>query len=160
MAYSRREQLSCAISIAQHFFRRSFSLDKAKSVFKAAVDEAVDWGHERGFPIVVTRDPNGFWLVSATLSDAHGQFRAECYLISANDIRTTLDTAVSNVRADRKKAFAGKKPGHLAVSSIPGEAPSVKPICKYGDPLCPCPDGDLCHYEGENPMRPPERIAK
>lgn len=27
--------------------------------------------------------------------------------------------------------------------------------CPYGDPLCPCPDGDPCHYEGENPMVPP-----
>lgn len=27
--------------------------------------------------------------------------------------------------------------------------------CKYGDPLCPCQDGDMCHYEGPNPMRPP-----
>ena len=24
--------------------------------------------------------------------------------------------------------------------------------CKYGDPTCPCQDGDLCHYEGEDPM--------
>jgi hypothetical protein len=24
--------------------------------------------------------------------------------------------------------------------------------CKYGDPFCPCQDGDQCHYEGENPM--------
>lgn len=23
-------------------------------------------------------------------------------------------------------------------------------ICPYGDPLCPCPDGVLCHYEGED----------
>jgi hypothetical protein len=27
--------------------------------------------------------------------------------------------------------------------------------CKYGDELCPCQDGDLCHYEGENAMKPP-----
>jgi hypothetical protein len=26
--------------------------------------------------------------------------------------------------------------------------------CKYGDPFCPCEDGDQCHYEGENPMTP------
>lgn len=24
--------------------------------------------------------------------------------------------------------------------------------CKYGDPTCPCQDGDPCHYEGDNPM--------
>lgn len=29
--------------------------------------------------------------------------------------------------------------------------------CKYGDPLCPCQDGDMCHYEGPNRMNvPPE----
>lgn len=24
--------------------------------------------------------------------------------------------------------------------------------CAYGDPTCPCQDGDLCHYEGKDPM--------
>lgn len=27
--------------------------------------------------------------------------------------------------------------------------------CPYGDPLCPCPDGLLCHYEGEDAWDPP-----
>ena len=27
--------------------------------------------------------------------------------------------------------------------------------CKYGDPTCPCQDGDPCHYEGENAMNVP-----
>ena len=26
--------------------------------------------------------------------------------------------------------------------------------CKYGDPFCPCQDGDICHYEGKDPMAP------
>lgn len=34
---------------------------------------------------------------------------------------------------------------------------SVRRACKYGDPLCPCQDGDSCHYEGENPMTPRRR---
>jgi len=29
--------------------------------------------------------------------------------------------------------------------------------CKYGDPLCPCQDGDMCHYDGPNPWRPPSQ---
>ena len=34
-----------------------------------------------------------------------------------------------------------------------------KPVCPYGDPLCPCPDGDTCHYEWDertktHPMSP------
>lgn len=28
-------------------------------------------------------------------------------------------------------------------------------VCNYGDPACPCQDGDACHYEGENAMPPP-----
>ena len=36
--------------------------------------------------------------------------------------------------------------------------PAATP-CKYGDPLCPCQDGDQCHYEGENPMTPPPPFA-
>ena len=24
-------------------------------------------------------------------------------------------------------------------------------FCKYGDPTCPCQDGDMCHYEGPDP---------
>ena len=31
--------------------------------------------------------------------------------------------------------------------------------CKYGDALCPCQDGDQCHYEGMNPMTPPRPAA-
>ena len=31
--------------------------------------------------------------------------------------------------------------------------------CKYGDPMCPCQDGDACHYEGDNPMTPPPIAA-
>ena len=29
----------------------------------------------------------------------------------------------------------------------------VEPLCLYGDPLCPCQDGDACHYEGDNPVK-------
>lgn len=33
--------------------------------------------------------------------------------------------------------------------------------CKYGDPHCPCPDGDPCHYEGDDPMSvPPEYVRQ
>lgn len=28
-------------------------------------------------------------------------------------------------------------------------------MCKYGDPICPCQDGDPCHYEGEDAMHVP-----
>ena len=33
---------------------------------------------------------------------------------------------------------------------------TVRPVCPYGDPLCPCPDGLLCHYEGPDAYPPPE----
>lgn len=32
--------------------------------------------------------------------------------------------------------------------------------CKYGDPTCPCQDGDQCHYEGENPMTPYNQVLE
>lgn len=28
--------------------------------------------------------------------------------------------------------------------------------CKYGDRFCPCQDGDICHYEGDNPWPKPK----
>jgi len=37
--------------------------------------------------------------------------------------------------------------------------PAAPKRCKYGDPLCPCQDGDQCHYEGKNPMTPPAAQA-
>lgn len=42
---------------------------------------------------------------------------------------------------------------HPAAQPIEGDGGPRK--CKYGDPTCPCQDGDPCHYEGENPMSPP-----
>ncbi len=38
-----------------------------------------------------------------------------------------------------------------------GPPPASLPVnvCPYGDPHCPCPDGDPCHYEGDDPMTPP-----
>lgn len=33
---------------------------------------------------------------------------------------------------------------------------AAQPVCKYGDPLCPCPDGDQCHYEGKDAWPAPQ----
>jgi hypothetical protein len=35
------------------------------------------------------------------------------------------------------------------------QEPAVGATCPHGDRLCPCQDGDLCHYEGQNPLRCP-----
>lgn len=32
-------------------------------------------------------------------------------------------------------------------------------MCPHGDPFCPCPDGDACHYEGPDPMPCPHPPA-
>lgn len=40
-----------------------------------------------------------------------------------------------------------------AVGWLPPAPKEVK-RCAYGDPFCPCQDGDTCHYEGSNAMRP------
>jgi hypothetical protein len=31
------------------------------------------------------------------------------------------------------------------------------PFCKFGDPSCPCQDGDMCHYEGPKAWPSPRR---
>lgn len=36
----------------------------------------------------------------------------------------------------------------------------LKSACKYGDPTCPCQDGDMCNYEGPNPMTPPTPLLR
>ena len=33
---------------------------------------------------------------------------------------------------------------------------SMSNPCPFGDPLCPCQDGDACHYTGEQPMPLPK----
>ena len=33
----------------------------------------------------------------------------------------------------------------------------MRPRCKYGDPYCPCQDGDQCHYEGVGAWSPRTR---
>lgn len=45
--------------------------------------------------------------------------------------------------------YFGLEDGTKLYTSAAAEA------CKYGDPYCPCQDGDPCHYEGDNPMTPP-----
>lgn len=40
------------------------------------------------------------------------------------------------------------------------EIAALKAKCKYGDPACPCNDGDECNYEGENPMLPPDGVVR
>jgi hypothetical protein len=33
----------------------------------------------------------------------------------------------------------------------------VTVVCPHGDPTCPCPDGDSCHYEGTDAFTCPNR---
>lgn len=50
----------------------------------------------------------------------------------------------------------------------PETAESVEPLdltspagrrrCKFGDPLCPCQDGDSCHYEGPDAWAVPKNL--
>jgi len=40
--------------------------------------------------------------------------------------------------------------------AAPQAAVPESPKCRGNNPFCPCQDGDLCHYEGENPMAVPE----
>ena len=45
------------------------------------------------------------------------------------------------------------------LDALVAEVARLTTKCKYGDPLCPCQDGDACHYEGDNPMTPPPIAA-
>ena len=53
---------------------------------------------------------------------------------------------------DRSQAAA-------AITELRAEVARLTTKCKYGDPMCPCQDGDACHYEGDNPMTPPPIAA-
>lgn len=33
--------------------------------------------------------------------------------------------------------------------------PAEPKTCPYGDPYCPCPDGDACHYEWDYERKTP-----
>ena len=33
-------------------------------------------------------------------------------------------------------------------------------ICPHGDSTCPCKDGLVCHYEGDDPMTPPMEFMR
>ena len=46
-----------------------------------------------------------------------------------------------------------------AITELRAEVARLTTKCKYGDPMCPCQDGDACHYEGDNPMTPPPIAA-
>lgn len=46
--------------------------------------------------------------------------------------------------------------GYAHKKCLPAKQPlKVKRPCKYGDTCCPCQDGDICHYEGDNPFPAP-----
>lgn len=40
--------------------------------------------------------------------------------------------------------------------TTPTESPKT---CDFGDPTCPCQDGLMCHYKGDNPWPPPKERA-
>ena len=51
---------------------------------------------------------------------------------------------------------------------VPHRPEDTKALCPYGDPTCPCPDGDVCHYEpapelsgsAAGPMRRPATVIR
>ena len=46
--------------------------------------------------------------------------------------------------ADAVSAWYARRAAALAG---PGDELRTTPVCPHGDPGCPCPDGDACHYE-------------
>lgn len=53
-------------------------------------------------------------------------------------------------------SFSQAGPPQPFITAMPVVAdPAPAKVCKYGDPTCPCADGDSFHYEGENPWPKP-----
>ncbi|MGI9489062.1 MAG: hypothetical protein ACR2RF_24890 [Geminicoccaceae bacterium] len=50
---------------------------------------------------------------------------------------------------------AWRKTGKLVEKLMLRQSRGEGHACFYGDPTCPCQDGLMCHYEGENPMNVP-----
>jgi hypothetical protein len=47
---------------------------------------------------------------------------------------------------------SGTQEENLRLAELFARSLKVEATCPKGDPFCPCPDGDQCHYAGENPM--------
>jgi hypothetical protein len=49
---------------------------------------------------------------------------------------------------------------HEAVArSVPSTPSAATKKCEFGDPACPCQDGDMCHYKGDNPFPQPAGLS-
>jgi hypothetical protein len=66
-----------------------------------------------------------------------------------------VGVAIHQDSGHREAAIGLWNTRHAALRSPSPEPPAPDVLCPYGDPLCPCQDGDPCHYEGDNPMTPP-----
>ena len=55
---------------------------------------------------------------------------------------------------DKRKELAEYAWHRAKEASRTVEQPEKK-VCKYGDSTCPCPDGDMCHYEGLGAWKSP-----
>jgi len=69
-------------------------------------------------------------------------------------------------RYERQGAFMVTMPEgewvrYEQVAALKAEVEKAQPkYCRYGDPTCPCQDGDPCHYEGKNPWTPPIQMLE
>lgn len=106
---------------------------------EAIYDDYGQWVHSR------TKDRDcGLSAFPVTIREDREQKAMRLVKESGKEIHTnTCATSVA----------PAEEPGPCDCDAAEGDGGPRK--CKYGDPTCSCQDGDPCHYEGENPMSPP-----
>jgi hypothetical protein len=68
-----------------------------------------------------------------------------------------LERTIALLRASAKCERCGMTTEQKVKKAL---QPQVRKKCKYGDPFCPCQDGDTCHYKDENPWPLPSTEQK
>jgi hypothetical protein len=88
---------------------------------------------------------------SASISWNPSRFNSEIVSGFAHAGTGYLGFSFEDAIKEAMKGIAGTK---LYTHPAPQAVPAKK--CKYGDPLCPCQDGDACHYEGKDAWSVPK----
>jgi len=91
-------------------------------------------------------------------SDSVGDSQVEC-CVSSSAALVQLRDHNAQMASDEKILQRALDAERSMRERAEAEVARLTTKCKYGDPMCPCQDGDACHYEGDNPMTPPPIAA-
>lgn len=92
----------------------------------------------------------GYWVVDRSAKidlapDDTGHARQQALA----KLATTFDVPAELLHAPRGLNHWATWGAHLADTgprTVPLAPPGEPGVCRHGDPHCPCPDGDPCHY--------------